>query len=215
MRISHKYHFIWISNPKTGSVSYRRLLDPYSDITSGNNFPFHHHTTLSKLKDVFIENEWDFDSYFKICAVRNPWNLLLSLYAYSKTDINDVKFWDKNQKYDPSSPMPFDEWISLDRHHEWFRKVYTLSVYTRGHNGEMLADLIFATDLDTQIFFEMMVNRCNLRLERNKLLQLNTTLKSSELMAQSRSCFSSTHINAMMEEIFWEEISLFNYKNPF
>lgn len=215
MRISHKHHFIWISKPKTGSVSYRALLDPYSDVISTPHPPFHHHTTLRKLKEIFHENGWDFNSYFKICPVRNPWNLLLSLYVYSRTDVNGVKFWDKKRQHDPTSLMGFEEWISLDSHHDWFRKLQPLSVYARGNDNEMLADLVFATDRDNQVFFNEMLTRCKLQLDSNDLHRLNTTTKPIKLLEQASLYFSTAHIKKMMADIFWEEIKLFGYENPF
>ncbi len=215
MRISHKYKFIWISKPKTGSVSYRKLLDPHSDIISADHKPFRHHATLQEMQETFQQHGWDFSTYFKVCAVRNPWDLLLSVYAYSKTDINGNQFWAKGKRHDPSRLMPFDQWISLEKHRQWFKNRHTLKAYTQGHNGEVLADLVFATDRDNKVFFTAMARRCNLVLDVSELGWMNSTPKSKVLLAEAGRCFSSQPVKSMMHELFCEEIEAFSYRNPY
>lgn len=87
MRISHRYKFVFFSNPKTGSESVRLMLDPYSDIhcrrpsECNPDFPFYDHMRPVELRDVFAERGWEFGSYFKFTFVRNPWARLVSVYA--------------------------------------------------------------------------------------------------------------------------------------
>ncbi|MEP2651766.1 MAG: hypothetical protein ABJH06_07195 [Paraglaciecola sp.] len=215
MRISHKNKFIWISKPKTGSTSYRKLLDPYSDVRSVHSGPFKHHITLKELKRTFEENDWVFEDYYKIVACRNPWSLILSLYTYSKTDINGVKFWENNHQYSPVELMSFSEWINLEKHHKWFKDKHTLEEYTDDLDGKNLANLIFAADQDSGVFFRGMMSQCNLALENNLLDRLNVTEKSQDLITEVRDCYKSVKIDNLMNSIFSNEIELFNYTNPY
>ncbi|MBT8268059.1 MAG: sulfotransferase family 2 domain-containing protein [Flavobacteriaceae bacterium] len=86
MRISHENKFIFFSNPKTGSESLREMLTPYSDVldvsfkeTTEKN-PFYSHIRPVEVKKIFTERGFDYDSYYKIVCVRNPFNRLVSLY---------------------------------------------------------------------------------------------------------------------------------------
>lgn len=87
VRISHRHHFIFFSNPKTGSESVRLMLDPYSDILCRRpsectpDFPFYDHMLPVELREVFRQRGWDFDRYYKFVFVRNPWARLVSVYA--------------------------------------------------------------------------------------------------------------------------------------
>lgn len=87
MRISHRYKFVFFSNPKTGSESVRLMLDPYSDIKCVRlsectpDFPFYDHMTPLELRDVFHQRGWHFDEYYRFTFVRNPWARLVSVYA--------------------------------------------------------------------------------------------------------------------------------------
>lgn len=87
MRISHKYKFIFFANPKTGSETVRKILDPYSDIKSDFDYPkittqnpFYSHMPPKEVKVLFQERELNFDKYYKFTLVRNPWSRLVSLY---------------------------------------------------------------------------------------------------------------------------------------
>jgi hypothetical protein len=78
MRVSHKFHLIYFSIPKTGSRAVRSLLDPLSEekIVSFPDVdvktPFHSHMRPSEAHKVFREKGWTFDAYFQIATVRSP-----------------------------------------------------------------------------------------------------------------------------------------------
>ncbi len=130
MRISTQYKFIFFSNPKTGSESVRKILDPYSDIKdskSTKESPFDSHVAPSEIKAFFQEKGWAYDDYFKFAFVRNPWAKMVSLYQmlYSgkPTKMLVTGSWSDQlkdrlkklkQRYFTSKPS-FKEWLlSLD-----------------------------------------------------------------------------------------------------
>lgn len=88
MRISHRYRFIFFSNPKTGSESVRAILNPYSDITDVGYLkrtlenPFYSHIRPVEMRTLFEDRFWPFEKYRKFVFVRNPWARLVSLYRH-------------------------------------------------------------------------------------------------------------------------------------
>lgn len=140
MRISHKHKFIYISKPKSASESIRQALDEYSDIFSDEDFhsPYYHHTTLRQLKKHFNEMGWNFNSYFKFTSLRNPWDMVVSLYSYAKTDINGIEFWHNSHDYNPQKIMPFKEWILKEKACDF----YTLKNFILDENGNNLVDYV-------------------------------------------------------------------------
>lgn len=88
MRISHSHKFIFLANARTGSTTVRNILDKYSEIKSvhiteiSDDFPFYNHISALELKTIFIEREWDWESYEKFCFVRNPFDRTVSLYHH-------------------------------------------------------------------------------------------------------------------------------------
>ncbi len=102
MIISHKYKFIFIAIPKTGTHAIRFALRkhlakddieqvglfvkkkaPYKEIASIN----HGHISANEIKKAVGENIWN--SYFKFACVRNPWDRFISyvFFMYRNTDI--------------------------------------------------------------------------------------------------------------------------------
>lgn len=87
MRISHSHRFIFFSNPKTGSRTVRRILDPYAQVHGRpahdltEDFPFYTHMRPVDLRPLMEARGWDFDGYFKFLLVRNPWARMVSLFS--------------------------------------------------------------------------------------------------------------------------------------
>ena len=103
MRISHKYKFVFIAIPKTGSTTIRKVLDQYSDVISvgDRNSPYIHHTSAYKLKKHFEEVGWNWDEYFKFAFVRNPWDRLVSSFNYQKKVVHEKeKYGIDNPNYE-------------------------------------------------------------------------------------------------------------------
>lgn len=82
MRISHRNKFIFLSNPRCGSTSIRQLLDPYSCIKSGKEFPYNNHTNARRLKAHFQTMGWNWEDYTVITTIRNPFDRVASMYSF-------------------------------------------------------------------------------------------------------------------------------------
>ena len=67
--ISHEHKFIHLHNPKCGGTSIEKALGRQSDITAGH-FP----------ASYYDKELWE--RYFTFCFVRNPWDRVVSSYAY-------------------------------------------------------------------------------------------------------------------------------------
>lgn len=151
MRISHKYKFIYFSKPRSASTSLRKLLDRYTDIVSEATGPYFHHATARELNSHFQQMGWDWNSYYKFTTVRNPWDLLVSLYHFGKRDVNNLFFWENGQKgikYDPENLMSFDEYIRKKYVFEW----YSLANFVLDENNQSLVDrIIKVEDIDKGI----------------------------------------------------------------
>ena len=75
MIISHKRKFIFARTPKAGTSSVIRALFP-----GKTKMLWHNHESLSEIKDL-VDSEI-YESYFKFTFVRNPWDRLVSRYAW-------------------------------------------------------------------------------------------------------------------------------------
>lgn len=96
MLISHRYKFVTIDIPKTGTRSYRDTLkhilcelDEYGDhgmliARDGHSDPFTQHGSVEQAKHGFIQNDWQWDQYQTFTVVRDPWARYYSCFNYLK-----------------------------------------------------------------------------------------------------------------------------------
>lgn len=86
MIICHSRRFIFFSNPKTGSESLRKLLEPWNEETivpyrqRSASRVFYPHMSPAEAAGAFDAKGIPFDSYTRITCVRNPYTRLVSLY---------------------------------------------------------------------------------------------------------------------------------------
>jgi hypothetical protein len=77
--ISHKYKFLTIDIPKTGTKTIREtLVGSFDFVGKGKN----QHMGIKKCKNFFIDNGLPFEDYFKFSIVRNPWSRYVSFCSY-------------------------------------------------------------------------------------------------------------------------------------
>lgn len=99
MLISHKYKFITVDIPKTGSRSLRETFLPLNviDIVGPPNPDdnFYQHATASSIKTGFDQREWLWDDYLKLTVVRNPWDRMYSHFNYlrNQRELKKCKDW--------------------------------------------------------------------------------------------------------------------------
>jgi len=72
--VNHEYKFIFIHIPKNAGTS----------ISTALELPDISHATVQQVKKVLTQQQ--FESYFKFCFVRNPWDRFLSLYNYARLE---------------------------------------------------------------------------------------------------------------------------------
>jgi len=144
MRISHEKKFVFLSKPRCASESIRKMLDPFSSVKSSNMNPYKHHVSAVELKKQFTEEGWDWDKYFKFISIRNPWDMLVSVYHYGKPNKEGLYFWNDPERKSGSSSaslMPFSKWINSNNFWYW-----SLERFIEDENGDSLVDKIIKVE---------------------------------------------------------------------
>jgi len=208
MRISHRHRFIWISIPKTGSTSVRKLLNEFSDIVSADKGAFRHHATLSEISEVFKVRKWDISEYAILTTDRNPWEKVASLWKYSRINIRQQKFWEKN--FDPNLPrLSFRDFMKFEESWKWLMQRHRMEIYTdRNSRCEIF-------DIKTEA--RKLENRISSLVGENfgPLPQLNESTYTDKDLEVICEVFSDSSVDEKMKFVFRESIERYSYSNPF
>ena len=188
MRISHKYKFIYISIPKTGSTSVRQVLDCVSDISIDKfqkssvkynlfNYQFDpsflgenkdSHIKAWEIKEIFEERGWNFDDYKVFYTTRNPWSREVSNFNYHKKYMSDFEskkefneeYYDHCKNILDNASYDFNKYI---KQKNLLEPCYN---FVRGKNGEQIIinDNNFQSDMNTnlQSIFTKFLKCCSL-----------------------------------------------------
>lgn len=93
MLISHRYKFVIINIPKTGTWSFVEVLRPYVDVwgAPAGFGEYADHETASNAKRKFEQQNLDWQSYFTFARVRNPWQRYASYFQWAKDFLIDYR----------------------------------------------------------------------------------------------------------------------------
>ncbi len=114
MLISHRYKFIYLKTTKTAGTSVEVALEPYAlpinfkrdkenkndaVVTEygivgargkcGNQHQWFHHMGARKVKAQIGDDIWN--SYYKFCNIRNPWDKTVSAFHFHHSEIKNEK----------------------------------------------------------------------------------------------------------------------------
>ncbi|NEP33605.1 MULTISPECIES: sulfotransferase family 2 domain-containing protein [unclassified Moorena] len=209
MRLSHKHKFLFIGKPRSGDTMIRQALDPYSDSVSTDKGRHNHpHVPASILKQYFKRMGWDWNSYFKFTSVRNPWDMLVSVYSFGNPDQNGFYFWEK-QQYNPNKKMPFTEWITKGK--SWDIKagkhLTDLSAYSLSYS---------ALDDDNTFLVDYVIRFENLESDLTFLeSMLGLKLNCPKIEQHKRDDYTNYYNQESIDRVanlFWYDIKYGNYK---
>ena len=123
MLISHQKKFIFLKRYKCASTSIENIFGQVADVKGTQHYPYYHHTHLVPLQRHFKEMGWDWNEYFVFTSLRNPKELLKSLYCYGLPDKKGWYWWERHwdevsrdiysprQRDIPPDLVDFNQWV--------------------------------------------------------------------------------------------------------
>ncbi|MGH6870204.1 MAG: sulfotransferase family 2 domain-containing protein [Rhizomicrobium sp.] len=130
MIVSASRRFVFAHVPKTGGISIRAALAPFAD----ESLRLPAHETLAGLAARLPQTR----GHFKFAFVRNPWDRLVSFYAYARRFLA--------RTLPGLQTLSFEDMLrALDRHEDWTHDVHAFrpqSDFVRGADGAPLADFV-------------------------------------------------------------------------
>jgi hypothetical protein len=210
MRILHSKKLIFVSKPRCGSTSIRRLLDSkmkegdeYSDF--GNENPrLHPHMSLPSILEYLTDTKGDCSDYQSFIFTRNPMAMLWSYYKYFKPDANFR--YNYNKDHNPNDLSSYNDWLLHGKVGigEWGKLCPSFISNTDFTPLSLEAHICDKDNnkLDVQVFQLEALNRCSEWLsqifnEKLEIAELNKSEQSlippiaEEALARIVKCFPS------------------------
>lgn len=125
MRASLKNRWLYLANPRCGSTSLRKALDPYSDLFSAPKArgEIRHHWTAREATEYLAGAGHAVEEFAVFTTVRHPWARTVSAFLFGERNPKSV--WAKTLAEGPA----FSTFI---RHPRVSERLFNLAVFTRG-----------------------------------------------------------------------------------
>lgn len=183
-----KRNFIFIHIGKTAGTSITKIIGE----------PFQKHNTAKEVIKIIGREKWD--NNYKFTVVRNPWDKVFSWYKY-RTQLNQ-----SNMK---TNPISFADWVACtygenkDPYYYYRPKIFLPQVeWLKNDNGEIDMDKIIRFE-NLKEDFEIVANEVGVVSD---LPHINKTKRTDYRE------FYDEATKEIIEQWFYEDIKLFNYK---
>jgi hypothetical protein len=206
--VSTEKKFLFIHIPKTGGSSINHLLYPYRDFE------------LSTIHHVPIETfrNWTpthiFDSLYKFCFVRNPWDLQVSVWRYAVKNVGltiDFKSYIKWKFVDDTNALDYFNFVDSKEEQEqeliqsaWYLHRTPQIYYMIGESGNIMLDYIGRLEtIDSDM--EFLSNKLDLDVQF--VPRINITNENNE----SYKDYYDDETRKIIEDRFRMDIEAFGY----
>ncbi|NNE99293.1 MAG: sulfotransferase family 2 domain-containing protein [Pyrinomonadaceae bacterium] len=205
MIVSFKHSFIFIAIPKTATHSFRTALRPHLGKNDWEQcvlfekkfFPVeaikqigHGHISCQEIRPFLLPDVWN--SYFRFCTVRNPYDRFVS-FAYFMNRAN------QRMKDDPLGTMKKTVLDKQSANKVLFRPQHE---FVTDQAGQLLVDFICRFE-SLQKDFDHVCDR--LKLPKTDLPTVNTAAKRTDHSHYDQ------ELKEMVQSVFQKDFDLFNY----
>lgn len=205
--ISHRHRCIFVHIPKTGGTSIESVIWPIrteADLHGGYISASHHRNKyqsggLQHLCAKYIRQEVGakiFEDYFKFSIVRNPWDRIVSQYAYTREQPYCQVYF--RVPPDVSFPAYLDAISKSDHVH-----VMPQTAFLYDDNGEPLVDFIGRYE-DMPAAFRFISEKIG--IEQVELPRLNTSARNVDFRT-----YYTPETRERVAALYADEIARFGY----
>ncbi len=197
--ISESHRFVFVHIPRTRGTQVSKYLEPFGVALEGRRHaasPYFKHARAVDIRRFLGDS---FDEYFRFTIVRNPWDWVVSCFAFNRglrhVGPTGVPQWARD--------MSFDVWLPW-----WLESTKPSPLaFIDGPGGELLVDHVYRFETVLQELPELLRR---LGVPMREGVWLNPLLKSRRASEGYRDYYDA-RTRRLVERYFEGEIELFGY----
>ena len=200
MALTNGNNFIFIHIYKCGGTSIRSLLTSNLPVTEFN----HGHATARETRDFYYENGGVFQwkTSFKFTFVRNPFDLVVSLYEYIKSDSTHINHEEVKDMYFDAFCVWYVDCIKNKKQNP-NGKFNTLTEFLFDDQGKLLVDFVGKLE---NIDDDIKVVSDRLKIPMNVMPYINRTVRNLDYRI-----YYSEESKQLITDAFYYDLVNFNY----
>lgn len=205
MRVSVTHDFVFLANPRCGSTSVRRALDPFCQMRGDpKRGGLRHHMSLRELEPVLEAKGHRLDRFWVFTTVRNPWDRVVYIYHYGLA--NSQSAWAPAAR----EAADLNAFVHSDILRHRFRPsssdpalpggAYTIRPFAEDRQGRLPCDVFRLEDMTT--------------LEARLKERIDPTIMIGRWNRGERSDYRSLYDDAARQRVAWlfqSDIEAFDY----
>ena len=211
MIIDTKNKIIYISNPKTGSTTFRYIMNKYNDKKLIKklieNKDYHPHYNYREWYSILSKYGINIDDYYCFTTIRNPFRRIISFYKYCNFDDNGIPFWKKKYNSIHNNNYSFKQFINEYPYHTSINWKWEHPDFIDFKNNKY-NDIYKLEELNLDIINKKIKQHCNINNYFHNIPIKNKTHKTNTIY------FTEHQMIDKIKNIFINDIIYGNYAIP-